>query len=318
MLDQPHDSSQHSRESRDKSFAKGLQKNQKQKKKTKKEKKERKTTRTDENPMLIDDEEPDEDRIIKKRKGCSYYPLYTYKSNLDKTLYYKYFKPYSHDYRRLSMEEDCTCSETEPHNTNCEWYDPDIIFILDAINDISASEEATQQKIYDLYMASLNSSHPLKEECGCGTAAEIAYMGHHTGCSEFQYIHERESYEVLLAILKKKKRVSFPGCPFNKRKRQRLQSPKYDAKDDQEEEPENQKRSEDVLDLLAGATNSTFDDEPSHMTHQLTLLNPFLTKILKLKMVLFVHMTQMVILMVKQMVTGMMNQKDKQLMRCPL
>ena len=77
---------------------------------------------------MIDDEEPDEDRIIKKRKGFSYYPLYTYKRNLDKTLYYKYFKPYSHDYRRLRMEEDCMCPETEPHNTNCEWYDPDIIF----------------------------------------------------------------------------------------------------------------------------------------------------------------------------------------------
>ena len=235
MSNQLRDSSQHSRESRDKSSTKGHQTSQKKKKKTKKEKKERKTTRTDENPMIIDDEEPDEDRIIKKRKGFSYYPLYTYKRNLDKTLYYKYFKPYSHDYRRLRMEEDCRCPETEPHNTNCEWYDPDIIFILDAMNDISASEEAAQQKIYDLYMSSQNSSHPLKEECGCGTAAEIAYMGHHTGCDEFQYIHERESYEVLLAMLKKKKRVSFPGCPFNKRKRPRLQSPKYDAhtKDDQ-------------------------------------------------------------------------------------
>ena len=125
------------------------------------------------------------------------------------------------------MEEECTCSETEPHNTNCEWYDPDIIFILDVVNDISASEEAAQQKIYDLYIASQNSSHPLMEDCGCGTAAEIAYMGHHTGCDEFQYIHERESYEVLLAMLKKKKRMSFPGCPFNKRKRPRLQSPRY-------------------------------------------------------------------------------------------
>ena len=163
MSDQPRDSSLHSRESRGTSSTKGLQNNQKQKKKTKKEKKERKTTRTDEDPMLIDDEEPDEDRIIKKRKGFSYYPLYTYKRNLDKTFYYKYFKPCSHDYRRLRMEEDCTCSETEPHNTNCEWYDPDTIFILDAMNDISASEEAALQQIYDLYMSSLNSSHPIKE-----------------------------------------------------------------------------------------------------------------------------------------------------------
>ena len=45
------------------------------------------------------------------------------------------------------MEEDCICPETEPHNTNCEWYDPDIILILDAMNDISTSEEAAQQKI---------------------------------------------------------------------------------------------------------------------------------------------------------------------------
>ena len=181
MSDQPRDSSLHSRENNGTSSTKGLQNNQKQKKKTKKAKKERKTTRTDEDPVLIDDAEPDEDRIIKKRKGFSYYPLYTYKRNLDKTFYFKYFKPYSHDYRRLRMEEDYTCSETEPHNTNCEWYDPDTIFILDAMNDISASEEAALQHIYDLYMGSLNSSHPIKEDCGCGTTAEIAYMGHLTG-----------------------------------------------------------------------------------------------------------------------------------------
>ena len=163
------------------------------------------------------------------------------------------------------MEEDCSCPETEPHNTNCEWYDPDTIFILYAMNDISASEEAAQQKIYNLYLSSLNSSHPLKEDCGCGTAAEIAYMGNHTGCDDFQYIHERESYEVLLAMLKKKKRVSFPGCPFNKRKRPRLQSPKYDAhtKDDQEEkEPEKPKMSENTLDLLRDAVETAFNAEP--------------------------------------------------------
>ena len=123
---------------------------------------------------------------------------------------------------------------------------------------------------------------PLMEDCGCGTAAEIAYMGHHTVCDEFQYINERESYEVLLAMLKKKKRVSFPGCPFNKRKRPRLQSPRYKAhaKDDEEEEPENQKRTEDVLDLLADATNSTFDDKtqspdpPTNPPESLSTQNP--------------------------------------------
>ena len=89
-------------------------------------------------------------------------------------------------------------------------------------------------------MKSMSTSHQQKESCGCGSAAEIAYMGHHTGCSEFQYVHERESYEVLLALLKKKKKkktkkkkkkkkkVSFPRCPFNKNKRPRLHSPKYE------------------------------------------------------------------------------------------
>ena len=118
MSSQPCDSSLHSRESRGTSSTRGHQASQKKKKKTKKEKKESKITGTDENPMLIDDEEPDEDRIIKKKKGFSYYPLYTYKRNLDKTFYYKYFKPYSNDYRRLRMEEDCSCPETDPHNVS--------------------------------------------------------------------------------------------------------------------------------------------------------------------------------------------------------
>ena len=158
-------------------------------------------------------------QLPKKRKGFAYYPLLTYKRELDKTFYFKYFKPYYHDYRRLRMEEDCQCPQSEPHDIGCEWYDPNIIYILEAQDDISDSEEAAQQKIYDLYMKSMNSSHYQTENCGCGSAAEIAYMGHHTGCSEFQYVHERESYEVLLALLKKKKKkkkkkVSLPDCPF--------------------------------------------------------------------------------------------------------
>ena len=135
------------------------------------------------------------------------------------------------------MEEDCQCRHSEPHDTGCEWYDPNIIYILEAPDDISASEEAAQQKIYDLYMKLMNSSHHQTEYCGCGSAAEIAYMGHHTGCSEFQYVHERESYEVLLAMLKKKKKLSLPDCPFNKKKRPRLQSPQHEVprKDDTDE-----------------------------------------------------------------------------------
>ena len=164
------------------------------------------------------------------------------------------------------MKEDCQCPKTEPHNTSCEWYDPNIIYILETQDDISASEEAAQQKIYDLYVRSMNSSHHQREYCGCGSAAEIAYMGHHTGCNEFQYVHERESYEVLLAMLKKKKKVSFPGCPFNKNKRPRLHSPNYEEpmNDDTDENPmktPKAKLSQKTIDLLADAAESAFDGD---------------------------------------------------------
>ena len=33
-------------------------------------------------------------------------------------------------------------------------------------------------------------------------------MGHNTGCIEFLHMHERESFEVLLAIFKKRKKVT--------------------------------------------------------------------------------------------------------------
>ena len=49
----------------------------------------------------------------------------------------------------------------------------------------------------------------LPDECGCGTLASIFYMGHSTSCDDFKHVHERESHEVLLAILNKKKKLSF-------------------------------------------------------------------------------------------------------------
>ena len=55
----------------------------------------------------------------------------------------------------------------------------------------------------------MDTLNTLPDECGCGTPASISYMGHSTGCSEFQHIHERESHDVLLAILNKKKTLSF-------------------------------------------------------------------------------------------------------------
>ena len=49
-------------------------------------------------------------------------------------------------------------------------------------------------------------------------------MGHNTGCVDSQYIHERESYEVLLAILKKRKKVTFADDADSQTKRPRLDS----------------------------------------------------------------------------------------------
>ena len=64
-----------------------------------------------------------------------------------------------------------------------------------------------------------------QESCGCGTAAEIAYMGHKSTCVEFQWIYERSSYEMLLAILKKRKKVTLFENFQQQHKRPRLQSP---------------------------------------------------------------------------------------------
>ena len=130
MSNQLHESSLHSRENRGEPSTSTHQAHQKTHKKSKGEKKKIKTVGTSESPMNIDDDGQAEERDLpkktKKRKGFSYYPLLTYKRDLDKTFYYKYFRPYSHDYRRLRMEEDCQCPHSEPHDTGCEWYDPNI------------------------------------------------------------------------------------------------------------------------------------------------------------------------------------------------
>ena len=118
------------------------------------------------------------------------------------------------------------CPEGKIHHVQCPWYHPDVIYIIDFQEDLSSIELAAQQKIYNIYQ---NTIHNPQEHSGCGRAAEIAYMDHNTGYFEFQYIHERESYEILLAILKKRKKVSFAGGPVSKNKRPRLHSPKLDA-----------------------------------------------------------------------------------------
>ena len=64
-----------------------------------------------------------------------------------------------------------------------------------------------------------------QESCGCGTAAETAYLGHKSTSEEFQWIHERSSYEMLLAKLQKRKKVIlFGNFQQQQNKRPRLQS----------------------------------------------------------------------------------------------
>ena len=62
------------------------------------------------------------------------------------------------------------------------------------------------KRFYKIYMETLNN---LPDECGCGTQASVYYMGHSTSCDDFKHVHERESHEVLLAILNRKKKLSF-------------------------------------------------------------------------------------------------------------
>ena len=65
-----------------------------------------------------------------------------------------------------------------------------------------------------------NTQNGQQELCGCGTVAEIAYLGHKSTCEEFQWIHERSSYEMLLAILKERNKVTiFENIKQNKRPR---------------------------------------------------------------------------------------------------
>ena len=165
--------------------------------------------------LMTDEEQPDENPVNYEDDKTED------EATTGKTYYYKYFKPYSHDYRRLRMEEECQCPKGVLHSTKCTWYDPDTIYILDTQGDLSPSEQAAQQKIYHQYLDTFNNQ---PEQCGCGTTAKIAYIGHHTGCIEFQCVHERESFEVLLAILKKRRKVTFSGHTNIQTKRLRLET----------------------------------------------------------------------------------------------
>ena len=97
-----------------------------------------------------------------------------------KTYCYKYFRLYKYDWRLLLTNDsgesiECTCPKARIHEKKCVWYNPNYINIPDTRNNLSKSEQAAQGKIYDMYQ---NTQNGQQEPCGCGTAAEIAYMGH--------------------------------------------------------------------------------------------------------------------------------------------
>ena len=177
----------------------------------KKEKKsQKKSFDSDEEDMESQDSDDNDEQMETSRSRRTNYicfkPLMYYNRHLDRYYYFRYFKPYKYDHRLLAMGHDCGCQPRRLHKTSCSWYDDNNIYLIDSQADLSISEKVAQQKIYKIYMETLNN---LPDECGCGTPASIAYMGHSTSCDDFKHVHERESHEVLLAILNKKKKLSF-------------------------------------------------------------------------------------------------------------
>ena len=126
-----------------------------------------------------------------------------------KTYCYKYFRPYKNDWRLLLTSDSgesigCTCPKARIHDKKCIWYNLNYINIPDTRNDLSISEKA----------------------------AEIAYMGHKSTCEQFQWIHERSSYEWLLANLQKRKKVTLFNNIQQQHKKPRLQFPSGNGKNE--------------------------------------------------------------------------------------
>ena len=103
-----------------------------------------------------------------------------YRDNVKgKTYSFRYFKVYKFDWRLLMNHPNgepmiCKCPRGRLHNQQCPWYHPDVINVPDIENTLSTSEQAAQGKIYDMYHQ--NTQNGQQESCGCGTAAEIAYL----------------------------------------------------------------------------------------------------------------------------------------------
>ena len=88
------------------------------------------------------------------------------------------------------MGYDCGCPIRRVHKSSCAWYDTDNIYMIETRADLSISEKAAQQKVYKIYIDTLNN---LPHECGCGTPASISYMGHSAGCSRIQNTFIKEN-----------------------------------------------------------------------------------------------------------------------------
>ena len=205
-------------------------------KQTKKQKRGKKPTKTSKSKSSESDDEMIPEEILEESKQgidssipCKFDQI-VYKDNVnDKTYSFRYFRPFKLDWRMLLNHPNgepviCKCPRGRLHSQQCPWYHPDIINILITNNDLSTSEQAAQGKIYSMYE---NTKESPLELCECGTAAEIAYLGHKSTCEEFQWINERSSYEVLLAILKKRKKIHFSehsGNKNNQSKKRRLQT----------------------------------------------------------------------------------------------
>ena len=171
---------------------------------------------------------------VDSNKPSKFDPIVTVDNGKGKTYCYKYFRPYKYDWRLLLTNDsgesiECTCPRARIHDKKCVWYNLNYINIPDTRNDLSISEQAAQGKIYDMYQ---NTQNGQQESCGCGTAAEIAYLGHKSTCEEFQWIHERSFYEMLLAILKKRKKVTLFENIQQQNKRPRLQSTSDSSKEE--------------------------------------------------------------------------------------
>ena len=149
-----------------------------------------------------------------------------------KTYSFRYLKAYKFDWRVVMNYQNeepilCTCPRGRLSNEQCPWYHPEVINVQDIENTLSTREQAAEGKIYDMYHQ--YSQNMQQESCGCGTAAEIAYMGHKSTCVEFQWIYERSSYEMLLAVLRKRKKVTLVENFQQQHKRLKLQSPSGDG-----------------------------------------------------------------------------------------